>query len=318
VHSFTYDAENRVVSVDGGSTATYSYDHQNRRIKKTVGSTTTHYVWEGGQVIAEHNGSTGAMLNEYIFAGGRMIAREGSGRIFFLYDRLSVRATITDGQGNITGRQSHLPFGEELVATGTTDKHRFTSYERDSETGTDYAVNRQYALSVGRFTRPDPDMKSYILSTPESLNRYPYAQNDAVNRIDHSGLTSVPCSTDFQHQSLHPTLDSSDFELLLDQDIEFSVASSIYNVIEQAAKAASQGKQTRTIAAQRRNPDSCRTIGPARVSQIGECTLITVMMGCGCRSRLIFPDCIWYAICQASICERFGGGIVMDLFCIII
>jgi YD repeat-containing protein len=147
VHSFTYDAENRVVSVDGGTTATYSYDHQNRRVKKVVGSTTTHYVWEGGQVIAEHNGSTGAMLNEYIFAGGRMIAREGSGRIFFLYDRLSARATITDGQGGIQGRQSHLPFGEELVATGTTDKHRFTSYERDSEGGMDYAVNRGYSTT---------------------------------------------------------------------------------------------------------------------------------------------------------------------------
>jgi RHS repeat-associated protein len=188
VHSFTYDAENRVVSVDGGSTASYSYDHQNRRIKRTVGSTTTHYVWQGGQVIAEHNGSSGAVITEYIFAGGRMIAREGGGRTFFLYDRLSVRATITDGQGNIQGRQSHLPFGEELVGTGTTDKHRFTSYERDSETGTDYAVNRQHAQSVGRFSRPDPYDGSYNFGDPQSLNRYTYVRNDPVNEVDPLGL----------------------------------------------------------------------------------------------------------------------------------
>src|SRR6185503_14854652 len=55
VHSYGYDSENRIVSVDGGSTGSYAYDNQNRRYKKTIGSTVTHYVWEGSQVIAEHN-----------------------------------------------------------------------------------------------------------------------------------------------------------------------------------------------------------------------------------------------------------------------
>jgi len=50
------------VSVDGGSTASYAYDHQNRRYKKAVGSTVTHYVWEGSQQLAEHNGGTGAAI----------------------------------------------------------------------------------------------------------------------------------------------------------------------------------------------------------------------------------------------------------------
>jgi RHS repeat-associated protein len=192
-HSFTYDAENRVVSVDGGSTASYSYDHQNRRVKKTVGSTTTHYVWQGGQVIAEHNGSTGAMVNEYIFAGGRMIAREGGGgKVFFLYGELSAKVTISDGgNGNIQGRQSHLPFGEELVATGTTDKHRFTSYERDSETGTDYAVNRGYSTNTGRFMRPDPYKGSYDFRDPQTLNRYAYVNNDPTNQVDPIGLLNT-------------------------------------------------------------------------------------------------------------------------------
>jgi hypothetical protein len=82
--------------VDGGATASYAYDQENRRIKKVEGATTTHYVWEGGQCIAEHNGSTGAVVSEYIFAGSRMIAREqGGNRIFFLYDRLSARATMS-------------------------------------------------------------------------------------------------------------------------------------------------------------------------------------------------------------------------------
>jgi RHS repeat-associated protein len=188
VHSYGYDAENRLVSVDGGSTASYGYDHQNRRVKKVVGSTTTHYVWEGWQVIAEHNGSSGAVVSEYIFAGDRMIAREQSGRVFFLQDRLSIRATITDGQGGIQGRQAHLPFGQEFATSGTQDKHRFTNYERDSESGTDHAVNREYSPTLGRFARPDPYGGSYSSRSPQSLSRYAYVENDAINANDPLGL----------------------------------------------------------------------------------------------------------------------------------
>jgi hypothetical protein len=144
VHTYIYDAENRVVSVDSGSTASYAYDHQNRRVKKVVSSTTTHYVWIGSQVLAEHNGSTGALLINYTYSGSRMIAKTESGTTrYFLSDRLSARVVL-DTSGNVVGRQVTLPFGEDLNTSGTPDKHKLTNYERDSETGTDYAMNRQY------------------------------------------------------------------------------------------------------------------------------------------------------------------------------
>ena len=66
-HTYIYDSENRIVSVDSGTT-TYAYDDQNRRYN------TWHYIWEGGQVLSEHSGSTGAVLVYYIYSGGRMIA----------------------------------------------------------------------------------------------------------------------------------------------------------------------------------------------------------------------------------------------------
>jgi hypothetical protein len=40
---YGYDAENRLVSVDGGATATYIHDHRNRRLRKPG----IHYVWDG-------------------------------------------------------------------------------------------------------------------------------------------------------------------------------------------------------------------------------------------------------------------------------
>ena len=187
-HTYQYDAEDRVVSVDGGATANYQYDQNSRRIKKAVGVSGVHYVWEGSQVIAEHDAATSGVLGEYIYSGSRLIAREQSGtRRYYLSDRLSERLVL-DNSGSIVGRQSHLPFGEEIAASGENEKHHFTSYERDSESGLDYAINRGYVSGVGRFQQADPYRASGYMVDPQSWNRYSYTRNNPVNRIDPLGL----------------------------------------------------------------------------------------------------------------------------------
>jgi RHS repeat-associated protein len=187
-HSYGYDSDNRIVSVDGGATASYAYDQQNRRYKKTVSSTVTHYLWLGSQLLAEHNGSTGAMLTDYIYSGGRMIGKVMSGTPqYFLSDRLSIRLTL-DSAGNVVGRQAHLPFGEDFAESGTQEKHHFTTYERDNENGTDYATNRQYSQTIGRFNRPDPYNPGSKSIDPQGLNRYNYVKDDPIGLIDPAGL----------------------------------------------------------------------------------------------------------------------------------
>ena len=78
-HTYAYDAENRLVSVDSGATASYAYDQQNRRYKKTAGGSVTHYVWQGGQVMAEYNGGTGAVQAQYYYAGSRLFEKVSGG-----------------------------------------------------------------------------------------------------------------------------------------------------------------------------------------------------------------------------------------------
>lgn len=190
-HSYGYDAAGRMVSVDGGVTASYTYDANNWRVKKVAAGVTTHCVWEGSQVMAEYNGSTGALISEYIYAGARMVAREqGSVIRYYHADRLSTRL-ITDSNGAVVGTMDHLPFGEDAqTGAGESEKHRFTNYERDSESNTDYAVNRQHSISVGRFLQPDAVSGS--LTQPQSLNRYSYSINDSVNLTDPTGLNYCP------------------------------------------------------------------------------------------------------------------------------
>ena len=188
VHSYRYDSENRIVSVDGGSTASYAYDHQNRRYKKTVSSTVTQYVWQGSEVLAEHNGSTGVVLIDYVYSGSRMIAKVASGSTqYFLSDRLSERLAL-DTSGSVLGRMAHLPFGEDFAESGTQEKHHFTSYDRSAENGLDYAVNRWYSSSTGTFISADPHTPSGYMEDPRSWNRYSYTRNVLTNRMDPLGL----------------------------------------------------------------------------------------------------------------------------------
>jgi RHS repeat-associated protein len=186
-HSYTYDSENRLVSIDGGATAQNSYDHQNRRYKKTVGSTVTHYVWEGNKVLGEYSGSSGALQVNYWYAGERLFKKTGVTTQVFLGDQRSLRLALTD-IGVVAGRQGHLPFGEDFAESGTQEKHHFTSYERDSESGLDYAVNRQYSPTTGRFTEVDAYRASCAANSPRGWNKYAYVYGDPVNHRDPSGL----------------------------------------------------------------------------------------------------------------------------------
>ena len=80
-----------------------------------------------------------------------------------------------------------LPYGEEwLPATGSANEQKFTSYQRDGESGLDYAIHRFDATTRGVFMSADRGPIS--LGLPQSLNRYIYAMADPVNYTDPDGM----------------------------------------------------------------------------------------------------------------------------------
>ena len=65
----------------------------------------------------------------------------------------------------------------------------FTSYDRSSTTGLDYANNRTYSSGDGRFTTVDPiGMYAANIGNPQSNNLYAYTQNMPTDFGDPSGL----------------------------------------------------------------------------------------------------------------------------------
>jgi len=185
LHTYAFDAENRLIHVDGNAN-TFGYDATGLRIKKNG----TVYIFANGQVIAEY--ATGAAAAnptvEYIYADSLRVATVTNGVISFPYhDQLSTRVTA-DGNGQVIRTYGHYPFGETWYQTGTPDKWDFTTYERDqaSEGALDYAMARFYSNRIGRFLSLDP--LSGGTGSPQSLNRYAYVGNDPINFTDPTGL----------------------------------------------------------------------------------------------------------------------------------
>lgn len=127
-------------------------------------------------------------------------------------DQLGTPRMIFDQTGSMANvsRHDYLPFGEELFAGtgGRTPAHgytvtdnvrqKFTSKERDSETGLDYFLARYYSSTQGRFTSVDPGNAGAKLGNPQSWNAYAYTFNNPVNYQDPDGMEVKICGTDGQ------------------------------------------------------------------------------------------------------------------------
>jgi RHS repeat-associated protein len=96
-------------------------------------------------------------------------------------------------QDRLGSNGKYLPYGEErnYPALGN-DQVKFATYTRDSATGLDYADQRYYASTLGRFLTPDPSGASDF-TDPGSLNLYGYTGGDPVNFNDPEGLDKITC-----------------------------------------------------------------------------------------------------------------------------
>src|SRR5207249_10307159 len=66
-----------------------------------------------------------------------------------------------------------LPYGELWAAQlSSINERKFTTYQRDQESGLDYALMRYSATFYGRFT--SVDRGPVALEAPQTLNRYAY------------------------------------------------------------------------------------------------------------------------------------------------
>jgi len=183
LHTYSDDGEHRLNHVDGAAN-TYAYDGGGLRVNRNG----NFYIYSAGKVIAEYAGGAVAAspTTEYVYARNKRVATINAGATTFHYwDHASIRSSA-NAAGSVVRTFGHFPFGEVWYETGAADKWKFTTYERDAESGLDYASARFHSSRLGRFMSLDPlpgDRKN-----PQSLNRYSYVRNNPISSSDPAGM----------------------------------------------------------------------------------------------------------------------------------
>ncbi len=196
-HTYQYDAENNLITIDNGSTATYTYNEFNQRQKASVGGVNERYgldlsgrrstVWNDSNVMTQ--------AKYYNDLGPIAFWALADGNIHFEHqDNLGTERMRSDVNGNVEASYQTLPFGEQVGAAGTdASSNHFALLDQDlgAGAGLSHAMFREYSSVEGRWTSSDPDQGSYDLGAPQSLNRYGYASNSPLTWGDPLGTD--PC-----------------------------------------------------------------------------------------------------------------------------
>ncbi|TQV79449.1 RHS repeat protein [Exilibacterium tricleocarpae] len=215
------DAQGQVVETE---LARYTYNALGQRTAKTVAGVTTHYLYGlDGQLIAEADGSSGAVSARYVYVDGQPLAYSVAGAIYTVHtDHLATPKYLTDASGQVVWSARAKPFGEAVVdedpdGDGVTVVMplRFPGQYFDQETGLHYNYYRDYDPTIGRYIQSDPIGISEDYSDPQlqvallqgiplaaggtstALNHvYGYVKQNPLSYIDPFGLSPGGSSGD--------------------------------------------------------------------------------------------------------------------------
>lgn len=190
--TYTFDPENRITGAAGYA---YTYDGDGNCVKKSNGTTGTINWYMTPGIVGESDLS-GNLTSEYVFFNGERVARKdfpSNVVSYYFSDHLKTASVITDSVGNIKAESDYYPWGGELQFSNNDSNHyKFTSKERDSETGLDYFGVRYYSNGLGRLISADwsatPIPVPYArFDHPQTLNQYAYVGNNPIFLEDPDG-----------------------------------------------------------------------------------------------------------------------------------
>jgi RHS repeat-associated protein len=199
-HSYTYDAEGKILQVDGGASGQYVYDALDRRVRTQNAGATYEYQYDyAGRRISSWLEPMNFGNEGRIYWDGQQIAyRAWNGQTYFEHkDMIGTERMRTNYAGFIASTYQSLPWGDGYGANETSnvgdglDNLHFAQLDKDSESNTEHAQFRQYSSTQGRWMSPDPYDGSYDFTNPQSFNRYSYVGNNPLSFSDPSGLKRV-------------------------------------------------------------------------------------------------------------------------------
>ncbi|MEX2555048.1 MAG: RHS repeat-associated core domain-containing protein [Actinomycetota bacterium] len=183
------------VDLPDGRQIDYLTDGAGRRVgKKIDGTLTRGYLWSGGRIVAELDGS-GSVLARFIY-GSRahvpdLIIKSGVTYRVVTDERGSPRLIVNTSTGVVAQKLAYDAYGRTTEDTNPGfQPFAYAGGLTDPDTGLILFGARSYDPETGRWLSRDG------VGFAGGLNHYAYVDGDPINRIDPSGRSFIGCFQD--------------------------------------------------------------------------------------------------------------------------
>ncbi|MBO7298366.1 MAG: RHS repeat protein, partial [Kiritimatiellae bacterium] len=190
--SFTWNAENRLVSASrGGAVVHYTYDAFGRMISKQIigaENKTITYTWDVFNIIKETENSIATYNIWGLDVDGTMQGAGGVGGLITVAKSGSFYSPTYDANGNITeyvsvngnvvAQYQYSAFGEIISQSGESFTHRFSTKPYCTTIGLIEYQFRKYDPALGRWLSRDP------IEEAGGLNLYAFCENNGIVYYD--------------------------------------------------------------------------------------------------------------------------------------
>ncbi|MBI4492350.1 MAG: RHS repeat-associated core domain-containing protein, partial [Chloroflexi bacterium] len=187
-----YDPQRRPVRLDSGGATVWrtAYDGDGVRRKRLDQSGTIHYLGAYERNVGNGLDTTEVVTKYYgatLGAVTRLIAFRKNGVLSWMgTDHLGSTIRVANASfASVDGMRYTLYGVSRDPGSALTTDHKFTSQVEDASIGLYWYHSRAYDPGLGRFVQPDSIVPEP--GSPQALNRYSYARNNPLNRLDPTG-----------------------------------------------------------------------------------------------------------------------------------